>query len=69
MQRGLSLCQVPGSPSSPLSSRLSEGEFTHHQALVLIPSDCLTSLPQHLIKAFPRLSEVMAGSKGRERVK
>lgn len=54
---------------SPLSIRLSEGEFTHHQALVLIPFDCLTSLHQCLIEAFSRLSEVVADSNGRERVK
>lgn len=61
-------CRVPGSPCSPRSSRNGAGELTHHRAPALIPPDCLTSLPQHF-KAFLRLSEVLAASKGKERVK
>lgn len=62
-------CGVPGSPCSPRSTRNCQGELTHHQAPALIPPDCLTSLPQHFFKAFLRLSEALAASKGEERVK
>lgn len=62
-KEGSHSCGVPG------STRSCEGEITHHRAPALIPSDCLTSLPQHFVKAFPRLSEVLAASKGKERVK
>lgn len=47
-KEGSHCCAVPG------STRNCEGEITHQRALALIPSDCLTSLPQHFIKAFSK---------------
>lgn len=52
VQRGFSFLWGPWQPLCPRGASGIVKVRSHHQAPALIPPDCLTSLPQHLIKAF-----------------